>query len=84
MVAMGSSVEAVIAQVKLWPAESRIALARRVLETLEGERLSPSSGTKGPPSRNVLGLWSPGGMAATDEECDEIIAAELSRKRGSQ
>jgi hypothetical protein len=59
MVASTSEMDSVMQQVKAWPVASRIALARRVLETLntEPEALAPGV-YNGPSSDQVLGLWS--------------------------
>ena len=82
--ALNSKVEEVVEQIKSWPMETRIALARRVLETLEvGSHASPA-GCKGPSAQQVLGLWNPsGGAAPTDDQCDDILADELRRKHAS-
>ena len=79
-----SKVEEVVEQIKSWPTETRIALARRVLETLEvGSGVSPA-GFKGPSAQQVLGLWnSSGGAAPTDDQCDDILADELRRKHAT-
>ncbi len=76
-------VEEVVEQIKLWPAETRIALARRVLETWDTGSTISNAGFKGPPVEQVLGLWNPSGTAPTDEECDRILADELRRKHAS-
>ena len=83
MVALSPEVEEVVEQIKLWPAENRIALARRVLETLDGALNLATAGFKGPPTQQVLGLWNPSGTAPTDDECDNILADELRRKHAS-
>ena len=83
MVAMSLEVEQVLKQVKSWPVETRIVLARRLLETLDGGERSTPGELKGPPSQQVLGLWNPGGAAPTDEECAQILAEELRRKHAS-
>jgi len=83
MVASNAEVESVLQQVKSWPAESRIALARRVLETVEVDSKSVTRELKGPSSEQVLGLWNPGIAAPTDEECAQILAEELRRKHAS-
>lgn len=80
MVALNAELEALVQQVKLWPVETRIALARRVLETLEPTTDASRPSPKGPPARQVLGLWNPGGEALTDEECERILVEELLRK----
>ena len=76
-------VEEVVEQIKLWPAETRIALARRVLEILDTGSTISNAGFKGPPAEQVLGLWNPSGTAPSDEECDRILADELRRKHTS-
>lgn len=83
MVALSSEVDEVVEQIKLWPAETRIALARRVLEMLDGGSSTSPAGFKGPPAQRVLGLWNPGGTAPNDDECDHILADELRRKHAS-
>lgn len=83
MVALSSEVEEVVEQVRSWPVETRIALARRVLETLDAGSITSPPGVKGPPAQQVLGLWNPGGTALSDEECDNILADELRRKHAS-
>lgn len=83
MVASNPEVESVLRQVKSWSAESRIALARRVLESIELESPNGTKGLKGKSSEQVLGMWSLGTAAPTDDECDQILADELSRKHAS-
>ena len=80
MVALSSEVEDVVDQIKSWPAQTRIALAHRVLETLDVSSTDSRTELKGPPAQQVLGLWHPSGTAPTDEECDAILADELLRK----
>ena len=83
MVAPNAEVEAVVQQVKFWPAETRIALARRVLETLESGSAVSTGARKGPPASQVLGVWSPEGAVPTDEQCDQILVEELQKKYGA-
>lgn len=84
MVASNSEMEAALQRVKAWSAESRIALARRVLESLDTPpEVSPPAAPQGPSSDRVLGLWSPGASAPTDEECEQILAEGLRRKHAS-
>jgi len=80
MVALNAELESLVQQVKSWPAETRIALARRVLETLEATADASPPGRRGPSALEVVGLWNPGGAAPTDEECDQILVEELHRK----
>lgn len=83
MVELSPEVESVLKQVKTWPAESRWALAQRVLETLDMDSATASGVRKGSPSEQIIGLWSTGGEAPSDEECDQILADELRRKHAS-
>lgn len=84
MISLIDDLEKVVQQVKSWPAETRIALARRVLETLEISQEVATEGLRGPSTRQVIGLWNPaGGTAPTDQECEEILAEELIRKHSS-
>ncbi len=83
MAALSPEVEEVVQQVKSWPAETRIALARRVLETLDAGSSISTAGFKGPPAQQVLGLWNPGSTAPTEAECDQILADELRSKHAS-
>ena len=83
MVALSSEVEDVVDQIKSWPTQTRIALARRVLETLEVGPADSRTDFKGPPAQQVIGLWNPSGTAPTDDECDVILAEELRRKHAS-
>lgn len=69
----------VLSRVSGWPAESRLTLARRVLETLEGDLVSR------PPKKSVmdlLGLLKVDGPPPSDEECDRIRDEELLSKYG--
>ena len=79
MFALNRQIEEVIEQVKSWPDETRIALARRVLETLE-PAFHETKPRKVPSVDEFLGLWSTGGPAPTDEECEQILVEELERK----
>ena len=83
MVALSLEMEEVLQQVKSWPAESRIALIRGVLETLSPGSQTPSAGLRGPSAKLVLGLWNVGDTAPTDAECEQILVKELSRKYAS-
>lgn len=80
MVVRQPELEDVLQRVSNWPAEVRLALARRLLETLETE---PSKPSRGVPLEQVLGLWSTADPPPTDEECDRILAEELQRKHAS-
>ena len=79
MASLSLEVEEVLRQVKSWSAETRIVLARRVLETLDVASTITNEGLKSPPAQQVLGLWNPVGTAPTDQECEQILAEELQR-----
>ena len=79
MVALSPEAENVLKQARSWPAETRIALARRLLETLD-EGTALRGGHQGPSSKQVLGLWNAAGVPPTDEECEQILEEELRRK----
>lgn len=83
MVISRSEVDEVLLQVQSWPAQVRLLLARRVLETLSPGELNTSTELKGPPAQQVLGLWNLGGTAPTDEKCQEILVEELQRKHSA-
>jgi hypothetical protein len=83
MVATNPQLEDVLQRVKTWPAEARLALAKKILETLEAESRPSSMPGRGVPVDHVLGLWSTTSPPPTDEECDRILAEELQRKHAS-
>jgi hypothetical protein len=82
MVAIAARLEEVVEQVKSWPAEDRITLARRVLETLEAEPAKAST-PRGPALDQVLGLWQPTGPIPDDEECRQTVMDHRLQKYGS-
>ena len=45
---------------------------------------APPQGRIRPLAEEVLGLWNPGGVAPTDEECEQILFEELQKKHGPQ
>jgi hypothetical protein len=82
MVALNSEMEAVVEQVKSWPPETRIALARRVLETLE-PRGAPSRTERGYSAEEVIARLKMPQPAPSDAECQQILEEELARKYGA-
>jgi hypothetical protein len=78
MVASNFQLEELVEQVKSWPAETRIILARRVLETLEEPPRKPAR--MRPTVDEFRGMLRTDGMAPTDEECEAILVEELTRK----
>ena len=70
----------VLNRVRLEPAETRLALIHRVLETLQRDL-----GTRPAEKRSLktlLGLLQPAGPTPSDEECERILEEELMRKYG--
>ena len=75
----------VVQRVKSWPAPMRIALARRILETLEtGPATAATPGLpRGPSAAEVAAMFKTDKPAPSDEECERILEEELLRKYGS-
>jgi hypothetical protein len=74
-----------IQRVRGWPAPMRIALARRILETLEGpvvERPAPTL-PRGPSAAEIAAMFKTDKPAPNDEEVRRILEEELMRKYGS-
>ncbi len=70
----------VLDRVKDWPPARRIALARRILETVEThEAMNP---TRGVPVESVVGLLRGDREPPTDEECSQIVEEERWKKYG--
>ena len=80
----------VLDRVKTWSPPLRIALARRILETLEsspvGETLcgkTVEESTRGVPVEKVLGMLKTDREPPSDEECRGIIEEERWKKYGA-
>ena len=82
-------IAAVMDRVQHWAPPTRIALARRILESLEVPipHLDPAPpadrSIRGVPVDVVAGMFRPEGPPPTDEECQQILEEELWRKYGS-
>ncbi|MBY0523708.1 MAG: hypothetical protein K2R98_09920 [Gemmataceae bacterium] len=78
-------IRAVVQRVQCWPPPMRIALARRILETLEtasGGESSPSL-PRGPSAAEVVAVFKTNKPAPSDEECRRILEEELVLKYGA-
>lgn len=74
----------VVQRVRAWPAPMRIALARRILETLESKPEDARVPTlpRGPSAAEVAAMFKTDKPAPGDEECQRILEEELGRKYG--
>lgn len=75
----------VMDRVKHWPSPTRIALARRILESLEipaaGEPAPPTDRpVRGVPVDVVAGIFRTDRLPPTDEQCRQIVEEERWRK----
>ena len=81
-----TSVAEIWERVRTWPAAERIALASRILQSLEREQVWPAAQPESAkPKKTLADLW--GIMATdkpppTDEEVERIIEEEIMRKYG--
>jgi hypothetical protein len=80
----------VLDRVKTWSPPSRIALARRILETLESSAAGESQHsrqveepTRGVPVETVLGMLRTDREPPSDEECRRIVEEERWKKYGA-
>lgn len=81
-------VSEVLDRVMRWPPPSRIALARRILESLDPSVLggagagSPTGTMRGVPVESVVGLLATDREPPGDEECRQVVEEERWRKYG--
>jgi len=72
-------------RVKAWPVADRLALASRILQSLEREQPRPAVPTP-PHSRrtvmDLLGAWATDQPPPTDDEVERIIDEAVMRKHG--
>jgi len=80
----------VLDRVKSWSPPLRIALARRILETLDTSpvgvperRPAIEEPTRGVPVETVLGMLRTDREPPSDEECRQIVEEERWKKYGS-
>jgi hypothetical protein len=74
------------ARVQAWPAAQRIALATRILQSLEREQPRPAEPAAPPKARKTVadlwGAWATDQPPPTDEDVKRIIDEEIMRKYG--
>ena len=75
----------VVRLVQDWPASLRVALARRILETLESPPVEqpPAARPRGPTAAEIAAMFKTDKPAPTDEEVQRILEEELMKKYGS-
>lgn len=75
----------VVRRVQDWPAPLRVALARRILETLESPPVEqpPVERPRGPTAAEVAALFKSDKPAPTDDEVQRLLEDELVKKYGS-
>ena len=80
----------VMERVRRWPSPARIALAHRILESLEtppAAEMIPAPPLERPmrgvPVAKIAGMFRTDGPALTDEECRQIVEEERWKKYGS-
>ena len=75
----------VVQRVRHWPLPMRLALARRILETLESPSPTqpPPRLPRGPSAAEVAAMFKTDNQAPNDEEVQRILDEELMRKYGS-
>jgi len=72
----------VLDQVRTWPTPLQVALARRILDTVNVSP-SPSNSSKPPKTMSldqVIGLLKTSDRPPTDEECRQIVEEERAYK----
>ena len=77
-VSESSNIEGLLDKLKGWPSHDRLRLARRILETLEDD--TPGASQRPRTLRGILGLLRTDNPPPTDDECREILDAELAKK----
>jgi hypothetical protein len=74
----------IVRRVQSWPVTLRIALARRILETLEAPPVPDRSANQGHglSAAEVMAKFRPVVPTPSDEECERVLEEELSKKYG--
>lgn len=82
----GPSVAEIWERVRTWPAAERIALASRILQSLEREQPRPVAPPESAKPKKTLadlwGIWATDQPPPTDEEVERIIEEEIMKKYG--
>jgi hypothetical protein len=71
-------IDGLLDQLRIWSSSDRIRLARRILETLEGD--VPEAPVRAQSLNDLLGLLKTSDHPPGDEECQAILEEELVRK----
>jgi hypothetical protein len=66
-------------QVRQWPPAPRLALATRILQSLQEEETAPEEQRKA--LNNLIGIWK-SDNPPTDEEVERMVEEERMRKYG--
>ena len=81
-----SNVAEIWNRVRTWPAADRIALASRILQSLEQEQARPAAPPESAKSRKTLadlwGAWATEQPPPTDDEVERIIEEAILKKYG--
>ena len=71
----------VLSRVSTWPAEKRLVLTQKILQTLTRDLSMKPQPQK--TLKDLLGLLKTEGPTPSDEECKRFLEEELLRKHGS-
>ncbi len=80
--AQSSDIAEIMQRVQSWPAPMRVALARRILESLETSPAPLSNAPRGLSAEEVMSMFQPVLPPPSDEECTRVLEEELSRRYG--
>lgn len=71
----------IVERVRAWPANVRVTLARRILETVETQPSpEPSDRPRGPSAAEVASMFKSDKPTPSDDDCRRILEEELTRK----
>ena len=73
----------VVGRVQGWPVPMRIALARQILETLEGVRCAPAKLPRGPSAAEVAAKFKTDSPAPDDATVEQWLDEHRREKYGS-
>jgi hypothetical protein len=76
-VGTSAELQEIVDRVRLWPADSRLELARGILSTIRQSRVPPQSTL-----RDLLGLIPVTGSAPDDADCRALVEDALLEKHG--
>ncbi|HVC95294.1 MAG TPA: hypothetical protein VND64_16480 [Pirellulales bacterium] len=76
-----NELDEMLTRIRIWPADMRLSLATRILDSLHSDTLPDVAESPHPGSiQDLVGLLSTSGPPPTDEECEKILEEELMRK----